>query len=257
MATETVLITGATSGIGLELARCFAAAKSNLVLVARRKEKLSELAHEFHAQHGIQVHVLAKDLSDPHVAREIVDELHAAGTTIDVLVNNAGFGARGTIAELSLERQMSMLQVNINALTELTRRLLPGMIERRRGGILNVASTAAFQAGPWLSVYYATKAYVLHFSEGLAEELAGTGVTATCLCPGPTATEFVEVANMESTRLFRRGAMSAETVARRGYDGFRKGKVVVVPGLQNKLGVFGVRFLPRFVVRKITKFLQQ
>ncbi len=257
MPEETVLITGASSGIGRELARCFAEGGSDIVLVARREDRLRELSKELSSRYGVQVRVLAKDLSSPHAAREITDELDRVGIRIDVLVNNAGFGDRGAFAELGIERQLDMVQVNVGALTELTRRFLPGMIERRRGGILNVASAAAFQPGPLMSVYYATKAYVLHFSEGVAEELAGTGVAVTCLCPGPTVTEFGDEAHLEGTLLFRMGPMNAATVARAGYAGFRRGKVIVIPGLRNRLIAFSVRFSPRAVVRKIVKFLHR
>jgi hypothetical protein len=255
MTTETVLITGASSGIGLELARCFANAKSDLVLLARREERLRQLAAELQAAHGVQVRVIVKDLAAAAAPREIADELATGGIAIDVLVNNAGFGERGTFFDLGLERQMNMLQVNIQTLTELTRRLLPAMIERRRGGVLNVASTAAFQPGPWMTMYFATKAYVLHFSEGLAEELLGKGVHVTCLCPGATATEFFQQAHAESAWLFRLGTMSAARVARSGYRGFRQRRAIVVPGWGPNLLAQGVRITPRWIVRKITKFL--
>jgi len=253
---ETALITGASSGIGLELARLFAADKSNLVLVARRGDRLMALADELQQQHGITAQVLAKDLTNPDAPREIFEELAHKNVVIDVLVNNAGFGSLGSIAALDLKRQLDMIQVNITALVYLTRLFLPGLIERNRGGILNVGSTAAFQPGPYLTVYYASKAFVLHFTEGLAEELNGRNIRVSCLCPGPTTTEFAAAANMESAPLFRFGAMSAEAVARIGYRGFRKGKIVVVPGFKNKLGTFSVRLSPRFLVRKITKRLQ-
>jgi uncharacterized protein len=257
MPEETVLITGASSGIGRELARLFAGAGSDLVLVARRGDRLHELSQELTSHYGVKAHVLAKDLTLPSAAREISDELDRSGIVVDVLVNNAGFGDLGAFAELGVERQREMVQVNVLALTELTRRFLPGMISRRRGGILNVASAAAFQPGPLMSVYYATKAYVLHFSEGLAEELSGTGVSVTCLCPGPTATEFGADSRMEGSLLFRMGAMNAATVARAGYAGFRAGKVIVLPGIRNKLVAFSVRLGPRAVVRKIVKLLHQ
>jgi short-subunit dehydrogenase len=257
MSNETVLITGASSGIGRELARLFASAGSDLVLVARREDRLHELSAELSSRYGVKAHVLPRDLILPHAPREIAEELQDAGVQIDVLVNNAGFGDRGEFATLPLERQTEMVQVNVAALTELTRRFLPGMIERGRGGILNVASSAAFQPGPLMSVYYATKAYALHFSEGIAEELAGTGVTVTCLCPGPTITGFGADAHMEGSLLFRMGAMPAETVARIGYDGFRAGRAIVVPGLRNKFIAFSVRLGPRAVVRKIVKLLHR
>lgn len=257
MPAETVLITGASSGIGRELAHCFAADGSGLVLIARREERLRELGRELSSRHGVAVRVLPKDLGLPNAAREIEDELAQAGVTVDVLVNNAGFGALGDFATLPLERQMGMLQVNMAAVTELTRRFLPGMIERRRGGILNVASAAAFQPGPLVSVYYATKAYVLHLSEGLAEELSDTGVSVTCLCPGPTVTEFIAEASMNDTLLLRMGGMSVTRVARAGYEGFRSRKVIVLPGFRNKFTAFLVRVSPRSMVRKIVKLLHQ
>jgi len=214
---ETVLITGASSGIGLELAKLFAADKSNLILVARSADKLTSLAESLRAPHGVTVRVMPKDLAQPEAPQQLFDELSRDGVEIDVLVNNAGFGHRGTISQIPLQRQLDMIQVNITALTALTRLFLPGMLARNRGGILNVGSTAGFQPGPEMGVYYATKAYVQNFTEALAEE----------------------------------------AVARIGYDGFRKGKVVVITGLRNKLLVQSVRLSPRFMVRKITHALNK
>lgn len=257
MGTETVLITGASSGIGLDMARIFAAQQSNLVLVARSTDKLNQLAEELRAQSGIQVEVISQDLGAPNAVTELCAALDARNLQVDVLVNNAGFGLRGTVAELDCDRQVNMVQVNVTALTELTRRLLPAMLERGRGGILNVASTAAFQPGPWMSVYYATKSYVLHFSEGLFEELKGSGVHVSCLCPGATATGFAAEADMESSLLFRLGTMTSEAVAKAGVNGLRANKPVVIPGLKNWLTAFSVRFSPRFVVRLLVKALQK
>ena len=185
MSVETVLITGASSGIGLELARCFAADGSRLVLLSRKGAALEELATELRKAHKIQAQVITADLALPDAPNRLLAHLQAAGLKVDVLVNNAGIGAQGRFAELPLGRQLEMLQVNITSLTHLTRLLLPGMIERRRGGILNVASTASFQPGPGMGVYYATKAYVLSFTEALAEELSGTGITVTAVVPRP------------------------------------------------------------------------
>jgi hypothetical protein len=255
MRRELVLITGASSGIGLELAKLFAADGSDLILVARNRQNLENLAAELQDQHRIWARVLTKDLAAPAAPSETFDELKRDGLAVDVLVNNAGFGARGRIADIDVQRQLDMIQVNITALTHLTRLFLPGMIERRRGGILNVGSTAGFQPGPNMSVYYATKSYVLFFTEGLAEELIGTGVKACCLAPGPTHTGFSAAADMEATPLFKMGAMSAEKVARIGYKGFRAGRVLVIPGVRNKMGPWLVRFSPRAAVRKITKRL--
>jgi uncharacterized protein len=248
---ETVLITGASSGIGLELAKLFAADGSALVLVARSREKLEQLAQSLRGSHHVDVRLLVQDLADSQAPDQIAADLSRDGTAVDVLVNNAGFGLGGTFAELDLQRQIDMIQVNVAALVKLTGLLLPGMLERRRGGVLNVASTAAFQPGPHLAVYFASKAFVLSFSEALHEELAGSGVTVTCLAPGPTATGFAEQANLESSLLFRRNVMDAGAVARAGHQAFRRGQALVVPGLMNKLTAFSVRLGPRSLVRKI------
>jgi uncharacterized protein len=256
MARETALITGASSGIGLELARLFAADGSNLVLVARSESKLQQLAAELRQQHGVVASVIAKDLADPAAPQVIFDDLTAQGVTVDVVVNNACFGAVGVVAGLPVQRQLDMIQVNITALTHLTRLFLPGMIERGQGGILNVGSTAGFQPGPNMAIYYASKAYVLSFTEALAEELLATRIKVTCLAPGATATGFAAAAHMEDMLLFRLGTMDSKTVAQRGYRGFRRGKVIVIPGLKNKLGAFAVRLGPRSFVRKLVKRLQ-
>ncbi|SPE57257.1 Short-chain dehydrogenase/reductase SDR [Verrucomicrobia bacterium] len=253
MNVETVLITGASSGIGRELAKCFAADGCRLILLARKRQALQSLADELRQAHKTQSEVLTADLSEPGAPSRIFTQLEANGTKVHVLVNNAGFGAHGLFATLPLDRQLEMLQVNITALTQLTRLFLPGMIERRRGGILNVASTAGFQPGPLMAVYFATKAYVLSFTEALAEELAGTGVTVTALCPGATATNFAEAAKGRFSRRFVRFSMSADSVARIGHRAFRNGKVVAVAGWRNKLMAISVRFAPRALVRKVAK----
>lgn len=250
-ATETVLITGASSGIGRELARLFAADGSRLVLVARNREQLESLAASLHQAHGTQSHVLVSDLAEAAAPDEIAAQLSRNDLPVDVLVNNAGFGVAGTFAELDLDRQMQMIQVNVAALVRLSGLLVPAMQERRRGGVLNVASTAAFQPGPNLAVYFASKAFVLSFSEALHEELAGSGVTVTCLAPGPTATDFAARAKLEHSRLFRRNVMDALAVARAGHRAFRRGRALVVPGWMNKLTAFAVRLGPRSVVRRI------
>ncbi len=252
---ETVLITGASAGLGTEFAKLFAADGSNLVLVARRLDRLEGLARELQKRYGVGVRVEARDLSQPGAAQDLFDTLQRDNVRVDILVNNAGFGQKGNCAELPVDRQVQMIQVNIAALTHLTRLFLPGMLERAKGGILNVASTAGFQAGPGMSVYYATKAYVLHFTEGLAGELRGTPIKVTCLAPGPTATEFAEQADLERSRLFNFGLMDAETVVRAGYRGFRRGRVLVIPGLKNRLVAFSVRLAPRSFARAIAKWL--
>ena len=255
MSVETILVTGASSGIGLELARCFAAEGCRLALVARKGDALEALATELRKAHKIQAQVFTADLAHPEAPLRLLAHLQSAGIKVDVLVNNAGFGAQGKFAELPLRRQLEMLQLNITTLTHLTGLLLPGMIERQRGGILNVASTAAFQPGPGMAVYYATKAYVLSFSEALAEELAGTGVTVTASCPGPTATNFGAAANMRTLGLVRKVSMSAEAVARISHRAFRSGKVVAITGFRNQAPAFLVRLFPRAAVRKITRRL--
>jgi len=254
--SETVLVTGASSGIGAELARCFARDGADLVLLARREDALNDHASSLRDTFGVATHVLPADLSTSGVAREVVDRLNKMGLTVDVLVNNAGFGARGRFAAADEQQQLDMIGVNVSALTHLTRLLLPGMLERERGGVLNVGSTAGFQPGPNMAVYYATKAYVLSFSEALAQEVAGRGVTVTCLAPGPTKTDFADRAGMNNALLFESGAaMSSAAVASHGYDAFRRGDSLAVPGLSNKAGVFATRFLPRSVASKVAAYL--
>jgi short-subunit dehydrogenase len=249
---ETALVTGASSGIGLELARLFAADGSALVLVARSGDKLEALAQELRERHAVAVRVIAKDLADPAASDEIAAELARNGIDIDVLVNNAGFGLGGQFVQLSLDRQMEMIQVNVAALVKLTGLLLPAMVKRRRGGILNVGSTAAFQPGPNMAIYFASKAFVLSFSEALADEVRPHGITVTCLAPGPVATNFAAAASLENSRLFQQNVLDVRKVAEAGYRALRGHKTLVVPGLMNKLGVFAVRFAPRSLVRKIS-----
>jgi hypothetical protein len=253
----TALITGASSGIGLELARIFASNRHDVVLVARSEGKLRELAREC-GQKGIKAHVVPADLAKPDAARSIVDTVAALGVQIDILVNNAGFGVYGRFAESPLAKELESIQVNVAALTELTKRFLPPMIARRSGRILNVASTAGFLPGPLMAVYYATKAYVVSFSEAIANELEGTGVTVTVLCPGPTATGFQAAAHLEGSRivsLLRKA--DSFSVARAGYDAMMAGTVVAVPGVSNKVSALAPRFFPRAVIRKVVRAIQE
>jgi short-subunit dehydrogenase len=252
---ETVLITGASSGIGRQLARLFAADGAQLVLVARGLEALHKLAGELAAEYGAQAQVVAADLSLRTGTTEIMAALAERNLEVDVLVNSAGFGVLGSIAEIGVDRQMQMIDVNVSSLTRLTALLLPGMLERRRGGILNVASTAAFQGGPKEAVYYATKAYVLSFTEALAEEARGSGVRVCCLAPGPTETGFAAQAGLEGSRLFRQGVMDAGRVAQAGYRGLREGKTLVVPGFRNQALVFATRLSPRVLTTRIVGYL--
>jgi short-subunit dehydrogenase len=256
--TKTALITGASSGIGLELAKLFAQARYNLVLVARKQQSLAEISKELEAQHGISARIIPKDLSDTLAAQEIYEELQRETITVDALVNCAGFGASGFFSETDWSREMSMLQVNVVALTHLTRLFLDGMLQRKDGKVLNVASTAAFQPGPLMAVYYATKAYVLSFTEALEDEVRNSGVTVSALCPGPTRTRFQEISGMTKSRLYG-GAwvMDAGTVARIGYQGLMSNKRVIIPGLRNRLLAFAVRLTPRNFVAKIARRMNE
>ena len=252
---ETALITGASSGIGLDLARLFAKDGYDVVLVARSEGKLRELAAELEREFKVKAHVVVADLAKPDAPRQLVDAL---SVDVDVLVNNAGFGVTGPFAETDLAKELEMIAVNVVALTQLTKLLLRPMVARRRGRILNVASTAAFQPGPLMAVYYATKAYVLSFSEAIADELRDSGVTVTALCPGPTETGFAAVADMSATRLFNIAKpMSSIDVARAGLEGMKRGRRVVIPGVKNKLLTQSVRVSPRRMVTTIVRKLQE
>src|SRR5882757_159135 len=254
---KTALITGASFGIVYALAGIFAREGYNLVLVARSADKLRQLASELEKSHGTRSLILASDLAAPGAAAYVHDQTTRADIALDVLVNNAGFGQFGLFAESDLEQCLQQIQLNITTLTHLTRLYLPEMLQRKSGRILNVASTAAFQAGPLMAVYYATKAYVLHFSEAIANELQGTGVTVTCLCPGPTVTEFHKRANMVSSRMLQFGAMDARSVAEDGYRAMIKGKPIVISGLKNWLLAQSVRFSPRRMVTAVARKLQE
>jgi short-subunit dehydrogenase len=252
-AAETVLITGASSGIGLEFAKCFASDGCRLILVARNQGALEQLAQELRLKNKIEVIVLPSDLSLPQAPGQIFDNLAGQKLTVDVLVNNAGFGLHDQFAKLPLDRQLEILKVNINALTELTGLFLPEMLKRRAGGILNVGSVAGFVPGPNLAVYYASKAYVQSFSEALAEELVGTGVSLTVLCPGPTESNFGVVARGDKERVSQSKKMTSEEVARYGHFAFRHKKVVAISGFQNRLLVLLTRLMPRQIVRRLVK----
>lgn len=253
----TALITGASSGIGKELANLFASDHNNVVLVARRKEKLEQLAYDLREVHGVSAHVIACDLGQPNAARELFDKTQELDLVIDYLVNNAGIGQYGSFAESDEAQLMTLLNLNICALTQLTRLYLPNMIARNKGRILNVGSTAGFQPGPHMAIYYASKAYVYSFTEALVEELRGTKITVTNLAPGATNTEFQSTAEMEKSMLFAAGAATAQSVAKAGYKGMMKGKSLVVPGLRNQLLRASIPFIPREVVRRAVGRLNQ
>ena len=244
--TKVALITGASAGLGVEFARQLSKRGHRLVLVARRKDRLEALAAELGNARAVAV-----DLAESSSAAKLLSEIEAAGEQTELLVNNAGFGLKGPFAELDAARLRQMIDLNIGSLTYLCRAVAPGMIERRSGAILNVASTAAFQPGPNMAVYFATKAYVLSFTEALHEELKPHGIKVTALCPGPTKTEFGAVAGFAGRGAFDRFAADAASVVHAGLNALDKNRAVVVPGLLNKLGVASTRFVPRALVRKI------
>jgi short-subunit dehydrogenase len=255
MVKQTACVTGASSGIGLQLAKVFAEHGHPVVLLARSTEKLEQLAQELRSRSNVRADVIATDLRQPSAPAHIAEELRRRNLTVDILVNNAGFGLRGPYAELDLQQQLDMIQVNITAMAHLTRLLLPGMIQRNAGGVMNVASTAAFQAGPHMAIYYATKAFVLSFTEALHEEVAGTNLRVTCLCPGPTHTGFAATARMEGVKLFKSGAQSAELVARVGYAAIQRNRAIAISGFKNQIGAFATRLTSRAVARKFAMTL--
>lgn len=258
MSTQTALITGASGGIGYELAKLFAKDKYNLVMVARSGPKLTQFAGELERQFGVSVKTFALDLTHPEAPNQLFAELQRSGIGIDVLVNNAGYGKFGAFAEVPLAESLGQIQLNITALTQMTKLFLSPMLERGSGKIMNVASTAAFQAGPMMSVYYATKGYVLLFSEGISNELRGSGVTVTCFCPGATDTNFQKRANTEDSRLFKQlRPADVKTVAREGYRALMKGRTVAISGLSNWLVAESTRFAPRRVVTAISRWVAE
>lgn len=251
------LVTGASMGLGAEFARLFASEGYDLVLTARSAERMATLKKEIENLHGVTAHVLVADLTDTRAPVALHDHVRQAGIEIDVLVNNAGFGMHGKFHESDLQTELDMVQVNIIALMHLTKLFVRDMVARRRGRILNVASTAAFQAGPLQAVYYASKAFVLSFSEAIGNELKGTGVTVTALCPGPTPTGFQERANvgkLKGLRLMMR--VSPEDVVRAGYKGMKRGRPVVIPGGLNNVHVFLLRLAPRRLVTNVVRLIQ-
>ena len=240
------LVTGASAGLGVEFARQLSRRWHRLVLVARRKDRIDALAEELGDARAVAI-----DLSKSNAAAKLMADIEAHRETVDLLVNNAGFGLIGRFAELDARREREMIDLNVGTLTDLCRAVAPAMIERRAGAILNVASTAAFQPGPKMAVYFATKAFVLSLSEALHEELKPHGIKVSCLCPGPTRTEFGEVAGFGGNGLFDRVAMNAAEVVETGLKGLDSNRAVVVAGWINKIGAASTRFAPRALVRKI------
>ncbi len=251
--SQTALITGASSGIGLELATLCAAHGHNVVLVARSKPQLDELAVRLRERYTITATVLVQDLSKPGAASKLRDQLAKAQLTVDILINNAGFGVNGPFIESDAPQLLDMIQLNISSLTELTRLLVPAMVERGYGRILNVASIAAFLPCPNLAAYAATKAYVLSWSVALNQELHGAGVTATALCPGSTKTNFASAAGIANPGRFGQGHLSAQAVAAIGYDAMIAGKAVAVAGWQNRAAAFATHLAPRALLAKLNR----
>jgi uncharacterized protein len=253
----TALITGASNGIGLELAKIHASKGGDLVLVARNKSKLDELKSELESEYKVSVYTIGKDLSAINSAQEVYDETTKQNIQIDYLINNAGFGDFGMFVETDWNKELQMINLNITTLTQFTKLYLHDMVKRRSGKIINVASTAAFQSGPTMAVYYATKAYVLSFSEAINNEVSDKGVTITTLCPGATESGFQAAAAMEESNLVKGKKLpTSKEVAEYGYASMMKGKTVAIHGLMNWIMANSVRFVPRAIVVKLTRKIQ-
>jgi short-subunit dehydrogenase len=253
----TALITGASNGIGLELAKIHASKGDDLVLVARNKAKLDELKVELTNQYKISIYTIGKDLSAINAAQQVYDETKQQNIEVDYLINNAGFGDFGMFAETSWEKELQMINLNITTLTQFTKLYLKDMVSRRNGKIMNVASTAAFQSGPTMAVYYATKAYVLNFSEAVDNELRDKGITVTALCPGPTESGFQAAAALEESALVKGKKLPfAKDVAAYAYKAMMNGKTIAIHGLMNAILANSVRFMPRKLVVKVTRKMQ-
>lgn len=254
---STVLITGASGGIGYELAKLFARDRHNLILVARSGDKLAQVATELRAL-GVTVNTVALDLASPAAPKLLLDQLQGEKITVDILINNAGFGALGEFAQMSNDEIFGQIQLNIIALTALTRLFLPAMLTRHSGRIMNVASTAGFQPGPLMAVYYATKAYVISFTEAIANEVRKSGVSVTCFCPGATHTGFATRAGNDKSRVFKQlGAMKVEKVARDGYLAVMAGRGLAISGAHNWLVAESTRFAPRKMVTAISRWVSE
>ncbi|SRR5579885_1643738 len=254
---QTALVTGASMGIGVDLAECFARDGYDLILAARNESALNDVAKRLAGKYKIQAAAIAIDLGVPGAGSKLAGDIRARGLNVDVLVNNAGYGIAGAFDGSNEAEQLGMIDLNIRALVELTHEFWPAMLKNKRGGVLNVASTAAFQPGPLMAVYYASKAFVLSFSEALWKEAEGTGVHVSCLCPGPTVSAFRERAGTDKTRLSAAGTpMPSAPVARMGYRGFQRNKRVVITGLRNRVMARSVAFTPRKIILNIVKHLQ-
>ncbi len=252
-AKSTVLITGASTGIGYDLAHLFGESKANLILVARNEAKLDEMCADFKNKYSIEVQAIGMDLAQSGAAAKLVEEVNSRGLTVDYLVNNAGYGVYGNFNEEKLEPQMGMIHLHVETMTYLTHVFIQGMLKRGKGGVMNVASTAGFQALPLENIYGATKAYIVSFTEALAEELRGGPLKISCLCPGPTQTPFFDNPLLKSWQAAKMPRMNCKEVADFGFEAFKKGKVLAVPGFMNKMLIFGNRFAPRAILVRVVK----
>lgn len=245
-----VLITGATAGIGYELAKLYAKDENNLILLARDEERLKEVKDELEF-YNIKVYTIALDLSEDNSCEKVLDFVNKKNLSVDILINNAGMGSFGYLSEIEVEKELKLINVNIRALTELTKMFLPSMIEHGEGAIMNVASTAAFCAGPKMATYYASKSYVLNFTEALYEELKGSEIKVSCLCPGPVKTNFQEKSGIRKSEAAKKALMTPKEVAEIAYRDFKKGKLIIIPGFKNKLIIRINKLIPRSFSRKI------
>jgi short-subunit dehydrogenase len=252
MGQTRALITGGSVGIGAALADVFAANGHDLILVSRNRDKLEARGRAIHTQFGVNVVCIPEDLTDPQGAPRLHEEVTGLGLEVNYLVNNAGVGLYGKFATTDLDAELKMIQLNVTSVVDLTKRFLPSMMARRSGRILNIASIAAFLPGPWMSVYFATKAFLLSWSQAIDYELKPNGITVTTLCPGPTESEFKVRAGSERSRLFEAYVMDAPRVARVGYEAMMKGKAVAIPGLRNKMIPVAARLTPRPLIAKLS-----
>ncbi|MBY0755957.1 SDR family oxidoreductase [Clostridium sardiniense] len=251
MDKKYTLITGGTKGIGLELAKLFAKDRNNLIIVARKEDELKIVKEKLEKKFNIFVEILELDLSVDNSCEELIKFVEEKNVVVDNLINNAGVGSFGYFDEIDVDKDIKLIDINIIVLTKLIKYFLPKMKERRSGGILNVASTAAFVGGPKMSTYYSSKAYVLTLSEALYEEAKEFGVNVSCLCPGPVKTSFQENAGIIKSEKAKKYLMDAKDVAKEGYDGFKNKKAIIIPGFKNKAMVIATKFLPRGIIRKI------
>lgn len=252
-----VLITGATTGIGYELAKIYANDGRNLILVARNIHRLEKVKNEFNLIYNVNVHILNVDLAVDNAGEKILNYVNKKNLTVDVLINNAGIGSFGYFKELNIDKEIDQININIIALTELTRLFLPIMMNNETGAILNVASTAAFCAGPKMATYYASKAFVLSFTEAIYEEIKGSNVRISCLCPGTVKTEFLDKAGIKKKEISKNNMMTAKEVARFAYRDFNKGKLIIIPGFKNKLIIGINKIIPRSISRKIVLLINK